>query len=111
MVKRDEDGRRIGRYDNAYRADGQPKYVRCYDNGGETLDRYTVVFSQLRTGWCHYLAMSGAPFHPQGFRQHGEDRRTIDYPTYGHLGKKIRFEQLPPDCQRAVMQDYTAYWG
>ena len=22
---------------------GTPRYVRCYDNGGETADRYTVV--------------------------------------------------------------------
>jgi hypothetical protein len=55
--------------------------------------------------------MSGAPFHPQGFCQHGEADRPIDYPTYGHLGKKIAFALLPAGCQRAVMNDYIQLWG
>lgn len=42
-----------------------PRYVRIYDNGGETADRYTVVFTGLRTGWHQLLSMSAAPFHPQ----------------------------------------------
>ncbi len=28
---------------------GIPRYVRCYDNGGESFDRYTVVFTGLYT--------------------------------------------------------------
>jgi hypothetical protein len=55
--------------------------------------------------------MSSNPFHPQGFGQHGEADHTIDRPTYGHLGKRITFEQLPPDCQMLVWSDYRELWG
>jgi hypothetical protein len=54
--------------------------------------------------------MSGAPFHPQGFGQHGESETIIDRPTYGHLGKKITFADLPEDCQKLVISDYRYYW-
>lgn len=95
-----------------------PRYVRCYDNGGPdkkdgSIDRYTVVFSgnyKDRKG-CDYLAMNGAPFHPQGFGQHGWNQNVIDYPTYGHLGKKIHFTNLPEDCQILVLRDYLLTWG
>lgn len=86
---------------------GIPRYVRCYDNGGETFDRYTVVFSRAKGR--NYLAMSANPFHPQGFGNHGEG--VIDRPSYGHLGKKIPFTALPPDCKRAVLSDYRELWG
>ena len=95
-----------------------PKYVRCYDNGGTeknngSIDRYTVVFTGNYKGreGCDYLAMNGAPFHPQGFGQHGWSRDVIDYPTYGHLGKKIHFTDLPEDCQIMALRDYLLTWG
>lgn len=94
---------------------GKPRWVRVYDNGGESIDRYTVVFTgryTAYTGGAHwYLGMSGAPFHPQGVGQHGESMKQIDWPTYGHLGKKIRFEDLPPDCQRCALQTYCDLWS
>ena len=98
--------------------DGKPRYIRCYDNGGPatergSIDRYTVVFTGNypgREGLCRYLAMSGAPFHPQGFGQHGESLDTIDRPSYGHLGKRINFDDLPEDCQELVVSDYRYYW-
>jgi hypothetical protein len=55
--------------------------------------------------------MNAAPFHPQGFGQHGEsDRGPVDFPPCrlgrrNHLGKRILFADLPPDCQRLVVQD------
>ena len=87
-----------------------PRYLRCYDNGGETIDRYTVVFTRLNTGYTNYLGMSGAPTHPQGFCQHGASRDPIDRPAYGHLGKKIAFADLPAACQSVVLEDYKAIW-
>jgi hypothetical protein len=94
---------------------GLPKYVRCYDNGGETFDRYTVVFTghfkKDYRGQCFYLGMSTYPFHPQGFGQHGEADKMIDRPAYGHLGKKMAFATLPPDVQRCVLQTYREVWG
>jgi hypothetical protein len=96
--------------------DAAPKYVRCYDDGGKSIDRYTVVFTgryRRNTGgaWL-YLAMNTAPFHPQGFGQHGESVgvQPIDRPRYGHLGKRIAFKDLPDDCRRLVVSDYCDLW-
>ena len=93
---------------------GVPRYIRCYDNGGESFDRYTVVFTgryRKKTGGEFWdLGMSANPFHPQGFGQHGSNREQIDWPTYGHLGKKIKFQDLPEDCQKLVMDDYRYLW-
>ena len=92
---------------------GIPKRIRCYDNGGKTYDRYTVVYTGNYRGrkGCDYVGMSGHPFHPQGFGQHGWDLNVIDRPTYSHLGKKIEFEDLPEDCKRLVIDDYKEIWG
>lgn len=100
-------------------SDNSPRYVRIYDNGGETFDRYTVVFTgnYLKTGSdgvrrFQYVGMSENPYHPQGFCQHGESEwQPIDRPTYSHLGKKITFDKLPQDCQKAVLDDYASIWG
>lgn len=110
---------------------GIPKYIRAYDNGGESCDRYTVVYTgKYRTlgvkrggprvmGWFQYVSMSASPFHPQGFGQHGEHSQQIDVNKWGfapamgrknHLGTRISFTQLPPDCQKLVISDYKAIW-
>jgi hypothetical protein len=94
----------------------QPRWIRVYDNGGKTCDRYTVVFTRLghkkgMRGRCFYLGMSSNPFHPQGFGQHGEAPKMIDYPKYSHLGKKIKFSDLPIDCQKCVLNTYKDLWG
>lgn len=95
---------------------GEPRYVHVYDNGGESFDRYTVVFTGRythKTGGVHwYLGASEHPFHPQGFGQTGESRthQQIDYPTYGHLGKKIKFKDLPPDVKKFTLQVYRDLW-
>ena len=91
---------------------GIPKHVRIYDNFGETFDRYTVVFTGRYKGrnGCDYVGMSEHPYHPQGFGQHGWSQDVIDYPSYKHLGKKIKFTDLPEDCQRAVIEDYEEIW-
>lgn len=98
---------------------GIPRYVHCYDNGGRSIDRYTVVFTgNFKKAPCPmfvewpYLAMNGAPFHPQGFCQHGATKNNrCDYPRYGHIGKRIKFTDLPEDCQKVVLQDYAEIWG
>lgn len=103
---------------------GVPRYVRCYDNGGETADRYTVCFTGRAAsvdGEYPYLAMSGSPFRPQGFGQHGGTKgRACDCvgsswagPSIGrkcHLGTRIKFTDLPADCKRLVIQDYKEIW-
>lgn len=102
-----------------YKPGGEPVYVRCYDNGGRSFDRYTVVYSgryrKVVRGYARdefqYVGMSECPFNPQGFGQHGSSPQLIDRPTYGHLGKKIKFSDLPADCQRLVLQDYKEIWN
>ncbi len=98
-----------------FNADGTPHYVRCYDNGGESFDRYTVVFTgryRRKTGGAFwYVGMSSHPFHPQGFGQHGESDRQIDQPAYSHLGKRIPFATLPDDCRTLVTRTYRDLWN
>jgi len=96
---------------------GKPRWIRVYDNGEKSYDRYTVVFTgnydKDIPGYgksYQYVGMSSSPSHPQGFCQHGECPHIIDWPTYGHLGKKIRFEDLPEDCQKVVISDYRHLW-
>lgn len=103
--------------------DNKPRWVRCYDNENESLDRYTVVFTGRYTHKTEkqhiYLSMDDSPFHPQGIGQHGESPYQIDAldgkwpPAIGrknHLGKRIKFEDLPADCRKCVLQDYKYLW-
>jgi hypothetical protein len=86
-----------------------PRYIRVYDNGGKTLDRYTVVFTKKKINQRFlYLGMNSSPFH--GFGQHGESDFLIDRPGYSHLGKKITFDALPDDCKKCVVQTYNELW-
>ena len=72
--------------------------IRVYDNGGKTFDRYTVAYMDETNGvFVQMLGMSENPFHPQGFGQHCEG-------TPGrHLGRRISFNELPEDCQKATI--------
>ncbi len=85
--------------------------VRCYDNGGKTADRYTVVYTGRYPGPRQYVGMSQLPMSAQGVGMHGESEQPIDNRGYGqtggyaHLGKPITFDQLPPQCQRLVFSD------
>jgi len=93
---------------------GKPRYIRCYDDE-KSGDRYTVVFTGNYThntaGEHWYLGMSSNPFHPQGIGQHGTSQFQIDRPLYTHLGKKIKFDDLPDNCQKLVLQDYVYLWN
>lgn len=77
------------------------KNVRIYDNGGKTFDRFTAVYMNQPESLGLYGArgMSENPFHPQGFGMY------CSAMPGRHLGKRIAFEQLPPDCQRLVLTD------
>ena len=105
---------------------GKPRWVRIYDNEGESLDRYTVVFTGRRAGGRHCLAMSEHPTWPQGgVCIHDSLPRSVDAydaarrqyiwpPAVGRrhpwLGRRIRFEDLPAACQRVVLEDYCDLW-
>lgn len=112
---------------------GVPRYIRCYDNGGASADRYTVCFTG-RAATCRapgyateysYRAMSADPFHPQGVGLWGsspnqpadtrrEKRGWHFPPAIGRkcfLGRRIAFADLPPDCQKLVLRDYREIWN
>lgn len=91
---------------NTIQARGKRLVCRIWDNGGSSCDRYTIAFKGARYpgyGMCYpYLAANAAPFHPQGFGQHGESKTFL---TGKHLGKRIAFESLPADVQKFVLQN------
>ena len=86
--------------------------ISVWDDGDKVADRYTVVFLDTeQDGKVDYLGMSGAPFHPQGFCQHGS--MPIDAVAYrgrgGCFEKRIAFADLPEDCRKAVEFDLKSY--
>ena len=82
-----------------------PKQVlACYDNGGKSCDRYTIMFD---TFWKDYkgttridaYAASENPYNPQG------GGMTVSVPSHmdrKRLGKKLKWSELPEPVQRAV---------
>jgi len=87
-------------------ADGRRVVCKIFDNGGATFDRYTVVFKAKRYRgalYWEYIAASEHPFHPQGFGQYGTLAAFVEGP---HLGKRISFEQCPPDVQKFILQQF-----
>lgn len=85
--------------------------LRCYDNGGRTADRYAILPPRWASEYrepqhaARFLgiAASEAPFHPQGFGQ-----TTIARPG-PHLGKRVRWDALPPDVQTFARQMFPEY--
>lgn len=75
--------------------------IQCWDNGGETADRYTVLYldSPEGNGCFGARGMSADPFHPQGFGQYCGAK------PGPHNGSVIRFDALPAACQRLVRAD------
>ena len=74
-------------------------YLRAYDSGPFFADRYTVLrldWIGADSGLVESFHMSADPFHPQGFGQHGSSK------PGRHLGKRIRFADLPEACQKAA---------
>lgn len=98
--------------------DDVPRYVRVYDNGGETMDRYTIVFTSKRGGF--YVAASA---NPQGIYTHADGRpdaglthdgkRFLRPPAVGrrnHLGRRIPVTQLPSSLQYEIVKEYCELW-
>jgi hypothetical protein len=87
-----------------------PEYVlACYDNGGKTCDRYTVLFggtlwepSMGRMVSC--LMMSNAPSHPMGVSMWDE----ISASDRACLGKHVRWLDLPEYIRNHVVARATA---
>ena len=92
-----------------------PQWVRVYDNGGETLDRYTIIFPTL--AWC-------APINPvlrwvipyvsasqtgAGVYMHGEFHflgRKPQRVAVRHLGKRVPFYSLDKSLQSLIKNEF-----
>ncbi len=77
------------------------RHVRIYDNGGKTFDRYTAVYMNVPEGPGLYACrgMSAHPNHPQGFGLWSSAM------PGRHLGRRIKLEELPEDCQKVILAD------
>jgi hypothetical protein len=75
--------------------DGQT--ILVYDNGGKTMDRYTI-FVTYSDGTKAVFGMSDNPDSPQGFNQYVGDGRK-EKPG-SHLGRKLR--KIPKKIQHAL---------
>lgn len=77
------------------------KNVKIYDNGGKTFDRYTAIYMNAPecNGCYEARGMSANPFHPQGYGM------SCSAVPGKHLGKRIKFEDLPEDCQKLIRED------
>ena len=64
-----------------------------YDNGGTTLDRYTIYLKTENNGFYDCLCMSLDPTHPLGFSQFSTGQ------LGKHNGTQIKFNDLPANIQ------------
>lgn len=97
----------MNRIKNTIMVNGKRKVCRIFDMGLDgPFDRYTVAFKGYRAeghGIIYpYLGSSDNPFHPQGFGQYGESKEFL---TGKHLGKRVRFDSLPADVQRFILNN------
>ena len=84
--------------------------LRCYDNGGKTADRYTIIppryAKQYRLhapGMWEAIGANAAPFHPQGIGMH------VTAAPGSHLGRRVHWRDLPADVQRLARQSFPDY--
>jgi hypothetical protein len=78
------------------------KVLAIYDSGPSVADRYTVIYNEKYSDELYQaVGMGETPFHPQGFCQYASSC----YPLPKKNFKKIRFENLPEDCQKVIARD------
>ena len=83
-----------------------PSQVRIYDNGGKTIDRYTLVVPSVNTpGMLDMYGFNDDPYHPQGFGQYAGEYRQMG--SYSHLGKLVSLDSLPDEARRFVKDTLT----
>jgi len=73
---------------------------KIFDNGGKTIDRYTILTEPFYNGKsCDSFGMSDDPKSPLGFNQYCGD-------VYqgAELGKEITFDKLPDEVQKAIIE-------
>lgn len=97
---------RLRKFHNAMRSK-----VRVYDNGGLTIDRYTVIVLRQENGQrvADVYGMSENAGSPQGFNQYshtirpdGRHTNILWNETAGTWGKRIRWQELPQEVLQAI---------
>lgn len=80
------------------------KIIAIYDNGGKTLDRYTVVTDIENSGFHHQ--MLGLNEGGDGFSQWTMGVYYDKNNGHGnrHLGKRVQFENLSEATQRHIAE-------
>lgn len=82
--------------------------LRCYDNGGKTADRYTILPPRWASkGWRWNEMWMGVgcnerPFHPQGIGG------MVTAMAGRHLGKRVEFSSLPNDVRAYARTFFNA---
>lgn len=77
--------------------------VRIYDNGGKTIDRYTLVVPSVNEpGKLDMYGFNETPYHPQGFGQYAGSYHRMG--SYSHLGRLVSYSDLPEQAQRFVKE-------
>lgn len=79
--------------------------VVVWDNGGEIMDRYTILLDKQ-----YVFGMSGYPLHPQGFNQYAGDIN--DWKVYSDVEHfislwdkkeiRLKFEDIPEKVKEGI---------
>lgn len=85
--------------------------LRCFDNGGKTCDRYTIIpprwagaqWRENYLGSWQAIAANAEPYHPQGFGMH------VSAAPGPHLGKRVHWDTLPADVQKFARQSFPEF--
>lgn len=99
---------------NLYTETGEPKRIACYmvKSKSRPADYITVVYTYASkagypVGTVLYRAMNGNPYHPAfGYCQWGEGWQH----NFKAGGSRVKFSDLPSDCQEVVRNDYKELW-
>ena len=100
------------RRDSLYKDNGEPKRIRCYmQKRNPTFDYITVVYTYTSSAGYRkhitiYRGMSEHPCDPQGFGLMGE----CESHKFNPGGSRVKFSELPIDCQKVVHDDYKDIW-
>ena len=85
--------------------------LAIYDNGGKTLDRYTVFYKPVEPlkdlrGWIGYRGMSEDPFAPNGFGIYGEmEAYKVARYRESVYRQSCKWSDLPEQVKKSVRQD------
>ena len=70
---------------------------RIFDNGGKTVDRFTLINS-----WGEVFGFDENPFRPLGFGQYCGNINQWKSKSTKHLGKKISYDELTEEAKTFV---------